>query len=224
MTSFTAGSSWDNLATLDPNGPIAGTSNYVAPHRMTLMASYSPEWFGDLETRFTLMGYRSQGQPGNLVMGSRNGDFEGDGFNGRHLLYIPSTSDPNVVFNPGFDMAGFDDWIQRNGYDGTRGGFVPRNDKHADWTTRFDFRFDQEIALFGDARGKLFLKIYKLGNLLNDDWGQVTDAEFFSQQIIQADIDAEGRYVYLRYSDRSVYDVLETRSLWQVRLGIELIF
>ena len=78
--------------------------------------------------------------------------------------------------------------------------------------------------MYGDTRGKLFLKIYKLGNLLNDDWGLVTDAEFFSQQIIQADVDDQGRFVYLRFSDRSVNDVLETRSLWQVRLGIELNF
>lgn len=225
MTSFTAGSSWDNLATLDPNNPVLGTSNYVVPHRFTFRGSYSVNWFSDLETRFTLLGYSSEGQPGNYVMGSRNSNFEGDGFFGRHLLYIPTgTDDPNVVFDAGFDLTSFDAWIQTNGYANIRGEFVPRNDQHARWTTRFDFRFDQEIPFFFGSRGRLFLKIYNVGNLLNDNWGLVTDAQFFSQQIITADIDDQGRYVYQRFRDRTVNDVLETRSLWQARLGFEINF
>jgi hypothetical protein len=68
------------------------------------------------------------------------------------------------------------------------------------------------------------VKIYNLGNLLNDDWGLVTDSQFFSRQIITADIDDQGRYVYKGFSDRSINDILETRSLWQVRLGVEFNF
>ena len=71
MTSFTAGSSFLNVATLDINNPSAGISNYVVPHRFTLRAIYEAEWFGDNTTRFTLSGVVQEGQPGSYVMTSQ---------------------------------------------------------------------------------------------------------------------------------------------------------
>ena len=88
MTSSTAGSNFENLALLDLNDPRPGTSNYVVPHRFTMRARYAHAFFGDYETRFTLYGTSSEGQPGTYVMFS--GDLEGDGFFGRHLLYVPT--------------------------------------------------------------------------------------------------------------------------------------
>ena len=225
MTSFTAGSSWDNLATLDYNNPALGRTNYVVPNRFTFRGTWGHNFFGQYETRLSLLGYISEGQPASYVMGSSNGDLEGDGFFGRTLLYIPTgPGDPNVVFVDDFPMAAFDQWIEDNDYGTKRGKYVPRNDQNADWTTRFDFRIDQEVPFFFGSRARLFVKIYNLGNLLNDDWGLVTDAQFFSQQVITTDVDDEGRYVFNRFRARSVNDVLETRSLWQLRMGFEINF
>jgi Carboxypeptidase regulatory-like domain len=221
MTSSVAGSNFDNLALNDVNNPRPGTSNYVVPHRFTLRASYARDFFGDNTTRFTMFAFSQEGQPQSYVMGS--GDQEGNGRFGRHLLYVPTgASDPNVVFDPGFDQAAFFAWVNS---EGLSPGLQPRNGQHASWSTRVDIGITQEFPAFvGDAKGRAFLKIYNVGNLLNDDWGPVKDAEFFSVQVVNSDIDSSGRYVFNSFTDRSIETVLENRSLYEIRLGIEIDF
>jgi outer membrane receptor for ferrienterochelin and colicin len=222
MTSSTAGSNFDNLATNDVNNPGSGTSNYVVPDRFTFRASYGTEFFGDYTTRATLFAFSGEGQPQSYVMGS--GDLEGDGFFGRHLLYVPTgPTDPNVIFDPGFETAEFFDWVGR---EGLSPGLQARNAQHADWSSRVDFRIDQELPTFiGDTKAKLFVKVYNLGNLLNDDWGKVNDAQFFSVQVVDSSVDPDtGQYIFESFTEDTVNDLLESRSLWEVRLGIEFSF
>ena len=221
MTSSVAVSNFENLSTLDINNPSAGDSNYVVPHRLTLRTSWAFSLFDGLETRVTMYGVASEGQAQSYVMGS--GDLEGDGFFGRHLLYVPGPSDPNVVFEPGFDQAAFRAFVDR---EDLNAGFVSRNETHARWSNRFDLRIDQELPTFIDGTsGKAFVKLYNLGNLLSKDWGHVNDAQFFSVQVVNSSVNANGQYVFERFnSGRYVNDVLEQRSLWAMRMGLEFNF
>ncbi len=221
MTSSVAVSNFDNVPTLNPNDPEAGESSYLVPHRITFKATYAAELIRNLETRVTLYGFASEGQPQSYVMGSQ--DLEGDGFFGRHLLYVPNgLGDPNVVFEPGFDTAAFFAFAKREDL-GT--GFVDRNETHAKWSNRFDLKIDQELPTFIDGTsGHVFLKIYNLGNMLSDKWGKVTDAQFFSIQAVNSSIDAQGRIVYEDFNGGDINDLLETRSLWAARIGVQFNF
>ena len=221
MTSSVAGSNFDNLALNDINNPKPGTTNYEVPHRFTLRASYGREFFGDHTTRFSLFGYSKQGQPQSYVMGS--GDLEGDGFYGRHLLYVPTgMDDPYVVFDDDFDTEAFMAWVDR---EGLKSGFQKRNAQYAKWSTRFDLRIDQELPTFiGKSRARLYAKVYNLGNLLNDEWGHVNDAEFFSVQVVNSSVNDDGQYVFENFNGGTVNNLYENRSLWTVRLGLEIFF
>ena len=221
MTSSVAGSNFDNVATNDVNNPLPATSNYEVPHRFTLRASWGHEFWSDLETRISLFGFHKQGQPQSYVMGS--GDLEGDGFFGRHLLYVPtSSSDANVVFDAGFDSAAFFAFVEQEGL-GT--GITERNGQHAKWSTRFDLRIDQEIpTFFGGTKGRLFMKIYNLANLIDDSWGHVNDAQFFSVQVVNSSVNEAGQYVFERFNNRTINNLLENRSLWDIRVGFEFNF
>jgi hypothetical protein len=223
MTSFTAGSSFDSTALLDTNNPLPATTNYEVPHRITMRATWGHEFFDGLETRFTLFGYNQEGQPQSFTMDSFAQENSG---NRRHLLYVPSgPNDPNVVYGSGWDaddQAGFDDFIQRNGL--ARGQFTERNSHYADWSTRFDFRFDQELPSFGDTKGKVFLKIYNIGNLITDRWGKYTDTRFSAANVISNNINSSGQFIFNGFTDRVVDDVIEQRSLWEARVGIEFNF
>jgi len=220
MTSSVAASNFSNLATSDINDPKPATSNYEVPHRLTFRASYGHNFFSDLATRITLLGYAAQGQPQSYVMGS--GDLEGDGFFARHLLYVPNgPNDPNVVYADSFDRGAFDTWVKNQDLSP---GFQPRNDKHANWSTRWDLYFTQELPFFGDGRAKMYFKIYNLGNLIDDSWGHVVDAQFFSVQIVNSSVNDQGQYVFEQFNDRSVNDLLEARSLWEVRFGLDFSF
>ena len=222
MTSFTAGSSWSNLATNDINFPGRGYSNYLTKHRFTLRAALAREFWGDNLTRITLMGYTKSGQPANFVQSSS--DLEGNGRFGRHLVYVPEDiNDPNVVFAPGFDSAGFFTWATANGFN--KGEFIERNAKFSSWSTRFDLRLDQEIPLFrDDLKARAFLKIYNVGNLLNSSWGRQYDAPFFSQEVVESSIDSQGRYVYEDFSAAEATEIDEFASLWEMRMGFEINF
>ena len=223
MTSFTAGSSFLNVATLDINNPSAGISNYVVPHRFTLRAIYEAEWFGDNTTRFTLSGVVQEGQPGSYVMTSQ--DLEGDNEDDpRHLLYVPTgLNDPNVVWNMSpEDQTAFLNFIASEGLDP---GFQKRNDENTKWSSRLDFMVSQDIAFTDELSGRLYLKIYNFTNLLNDDWGKQYDAPFGSQDVIDASIDpVTGQYVYNGFNDRDLNDLQEFRSLWEMRMGVQVNF
>jgi len=234
MTSSTAGSNYDIMALSDVNNPGPRNSNWAVPHRYTLRLDYAKNFFGDNETRFILMGYVNKGQPQTYTMGNSrtnsipaNGPLvwglEGDASLRRQLLYIPDgPSDPNVVFtwNQATSDAFFA-WVQDNHLSP---GFVRRNTVGTGWTQRFDLKITQDIQLGGDFRGRLYFKVYNLGNLLNDDWGKVTDAEFFSPDIVRAGVNASGQYVYTDFSPRSAQTTIDERSLWEARLGIDVNF
>ena len=220
MTSSVAGSNFDNLAVTDVNNPGPATSNYEVPHRFTLRSSWGHNFWSDLETRISLFGYSKEGQPQSYVMGS--GDLEGDGYYGRHLLYVPtSASDPNVVFDGGFDTDAFFAWVQK---EGLKGGMQDRNGQHAKWSTRFDLLLSQELPFFKETKGRFYVKVYNLGNLIDDSWGHVNDAQFFSVQVVNSDVNDAGQYVYTNFNGGSVTNLQENRSLWDVRFGIEILF
>ena len=220
MTSAVAVSNFENLALSDVNRPRPGTSNYVVPHRFTGRASLGQEYFEGYETRFTVYAVHGEGQPQSFAMGSS--DLEGDGFFGRHLLYVPDgPNDPNVVFADSFQTAEFFDWVGRQGLGS---GFVDRNETHAAWSTRFDVGVHQDFPIFGGVKGRGFAKIYNFGNFLNDDWGKIYDAPFFTPQVVDSSVDDEGRYVFEDFDEQSVTDLLENATLWQARFGLEIRF
>jgi hypothetical protein len=220
MTSSTAFSNYDNVALLDINNPGVANSNWVVPQRITLNLFYAHTFFGDNETRISLQGFSAEGQPQSYVM--NGGDLEGDGFFGRHLLYVPTgPSDPNVVFDLGFDQAAFFDFVAANGL-GT--GFTKRNDFNTGWSTIWNLSIRQDISLGDRLRSTLYLKVKNLGNLLNDDWGRLTDAQFFSPEVVDADVNGAGQFVFTEFSDRSISRTYIGPSLWEVRMGIDINF
>jgi hypothetical protein len=220
MTSSTAGSNFDNLALSTLLDPAAATSNYVVPHRFTARLDWEHFFFGDNSTRVTLFGYFNEGQPQSYAMSGS--DLEGDGFFGRHLLYVPTgATDPNVVFDPGFDQTAFFNWVADKGLSP---GLQARNAQHADWSTRFDLRIHQEITLPADLTARLYFKVYNFGNMLNDDWGKITDAVFFTPQVVNSSVDAQGRFVFEDFNDRSIERTIINSSLWEARIGIDIKF
>jgi hypothetical protein len=222
MTSSVASSNFGNLALTTLLDPQPGASNYVVPHRFTGRISYGRDFIPGHETRFTAFMYRSQGQPQSHVMSSS--DLEGDGFFGRHQLYIPTLNDPNVVIGPQFDVDAWARFVEDQGYTQFAGGFVPRNENHADWSTRVDIRIDQELPLFFGTRARAYLKVYNVLNMLNDSWGVQSDAQFFSQQVVEMSLDSQNRYVFEDFNPRSITDLQENATLYEIRMGLQFEF
>jgi Carboxypeptidase regulatory-like domain len=221
MTSSVASSNFSNLALSDINNPSAGTSNYETPHRFTARVSYGREFLPGYETRATMQWFRAKGQPQSYVMSSRGLEGSNSG-NRRHLLYVPGPNDSNVVVGPNFDVAAFSDFVDANGLSQ---GFQTRNDFYSRWTSRMDLRLDQELPVFfSGANARVYVKVYNFLNMINDEWGHQYDAQFFSPDVVTQSVNAQGQYVFESFNSRSVSDLQETQSLWQVRLGIQFEF
>jgi hypothetical protein len=89
-----------------------------------------------------------------------------------------------------------------------------------------DLSIMQEIPLFvDDLKGRVIFKIYNLGNLLNDDWGKQYDAQFFPQQVVNSSVDpVTGQFIYENYRSTDVNDLQEFRSLWEMKLLLQVNF
>ena len=222
QTSFTAGSNFDNVATTTLLDPLPATSNYVSPHRFTARVSYGREFIPGHETRITALFFRKKGQPQSFAMSSQ--PLEGDQRFGRHQLYIPTLNDSNVVLGPDFDTAAWANFIRDNGYASFQGGFLPRNESHANWSSRMDLRIDQEIPFFFGSRARAYLKVYNMLNLLNDEWGVQYDAEFSPREVVDMSLDAQNRFVFNEFNPDTINDLREQSSLYEIRFGLQIEF
>ena len=226
MTSSVAFSNYANVAVFDPNNPDVATSNYEIPHRITLQLNYEKAFFGDYDTRFTLFGRANQGRSYSFAFSGDDGDVFGDGVDFRHLLYIPTgPTDPNVIFDPGFDTAAFFDFVRDNDLEQYAGGAVPRNSQDGDWWTKFDLRIEQELPGFMEGhRSSAFMVIENLGNLINDEWGSLREASF-PQSLGVVDVDRVGsQYVFQDFFTPALTSRVTDPSLWEIRVGLRYKF
>ena len=238
MTSSVAGSNYFNVAVADPNNPGLATSNYEIPHRAILKVGYSNEFFGDNTTRFTLFGSINQGRPFSYTFKDQAMFILGPDFNpddDRSLLYMPSgASDPNVIFDPGFDQAAFFAFAESRGITKYGGGVVPRNEFNSRQWAKFDLKISQEIPGFGeDHNATAYLTINNIGNLINDEWGVLYEQRFpRSQDIVEASlVDTAGtpndfsddQYLFENFSPRD-QSRSSSASLYSIRLGINYNF
>lgn len=242
MTSAVAFSNYVLFSTSDPNNPPLATSNYEVPHRFTVRAGVSYPIIGDYETSVRLFGQISQSRPYSFIFDDA-GDVFGDELDGRHLLYVPTgPTDPNVVFNPGFDTAGFFSLVETLGLDQYSGQIAPRNAFQSDWFSQWDLRFEQELPGLKDGhRTNMFVIIDNVGNLLNDDWGVINQAGFPGEQDLVAldesvvnaqglvGINDAGQYVFdsvtggIQSTD-DIFSPVVNASVWEIRFGIRYEF
>jgi len=227
MTSSVAFSNYANVAVFDPNNPAVATSNYEIPHRITLQLNYEQAFFGDYMTRFTLFGRANEGRPFGFAFSEDDGDVFGDGIDGRHLLYIPTgPSDPNVVFQPGFDQAAFFDFIDEYGLGEFAGSSMPRNAVETGWWSKFDLRIEQELpGLMEGHRSSAFMIVENVGNLLNDEWGILNEPSFpLTQDVVNVDRNGAGQYVFEEFFQPAGQSRVTGASLWAVRVGLRYSF
>ena len=242
MTSSVAFSNFANFTTTDPNNPSLANSNYEVPHRFTLRAGISHQFFGEYETKMNLFGVVSQSRPYSFVFGD-SGDLFGDTVDRRHLLYVPTgPSDPNVIFAPGFDTTAFFNVINGLGLDEFAGGVAPRNGFQSDWYSQWDLRLEQEIpGPFGESRGAMFVIIDNVGNLINDEWGVINQAGFPGAVEVAnvneaagcalcapgSALGPNGEYIFTGFNNvtpDSIQAPITNASVWEIRFGVRFSF
>ncbi|GAA6206145.1 MULTISPECIES: TonB-dependent receptor [Thalassotalea] len=225
MTSSVAGSNYGNIATTVPDQPPMETSNYEVPHRFTLNLSYVTQLIDNLDTRFSLFGSASEGQPYTYTFDSSDGAWGDSNWNGsRQMLYVPAANDANVVYDAGFDKAAFDAFVEAEGL--ARGATVGRNSQNADWFVKFDLKVSQEIpGLYEGQKGSAFFVVKNVGNFLNDDWGIMKQGQFVGNRMVEMSMNDAGQYVYEEFNEgNEEQEIYNDASLWEIRFGVRYTF
>ena len=238
MTSSVAFSNYFNISVRDPNRPDLSVSNYDITNRFVLRMNYAAEWFGDYQTRFSLVGSSNEGRPYSVTFSEQAMFVRGSFFpdDDRSLFYMPAggDSDPIVQYDPGFDAQAFAEYAARTGLNKYEGRIVPRNALTSDWWTKFDVRVTQELPGFtSDHRANVYFVIENIGNLLNDDWGVLYERSFpRAAPIVEASyLDPNGTpddysddiYLFENFIDQS-QSRSSGASLWSLRFGFNYNF
>ncbi len=220
MNSSVAFSNFTNVATLNPNDPLPGTSEFETQNRFTFRLNYKTELFSNLQSSVSVYGVYKDGQSTSF---SQSGDgVEANNRNRRSLLYVPMSNDGAVVYDERFDRQAFDSFISSEGL--ARGQFVRRGSASSRSSGRIDLRIDQELPGFGGLKPKVFLKINNVLNMLSSDWGAQYDAAFVSEQVVESSVNGAGQFVFEKFNTPETTDLLDDISVWAARIGLEVRF
>ncbi|MEL7480197.1 MAG: carboxypeptidase regulatory-like domain-containing protein [Pseudomonadota bacterium] len=192
VTSSTATSNFEEVATFSINNNTVGTSGLFNRHNVTLAARFEQDVIWDLTSAVTLFYNGRSGRPFSFTFSSPDGgnvnafDFGDTDDEDRNLLFVPELGATNVVFVDAVNGDGvvlqtaeaaetaFNAFIAEEGLDGFRGSILPRNAFEDPFFNDLDIRFEQELPTFltgflPDARALFFADIENFLNLINDD-------------------------------------------------------
>jgi outer membrane receptor for ferrienterochelin and colicin len=231
-TSSTALSNWDNLATADINDPGLATSNYEIKHRFPLSLTWRKAFFGDYDSAVGLFVERRSGRPFSYTFGGSSSVFGDPRQNSRQrqLFYVPNDAS-EINLAGGLTWEALDEFIENSALDQYRGRIAPRNAFTSPWYTVADLRLAQELpAFFKDAKGIISLDIENLANLINDEWGRLSQVSFpYVSPVVQVNGITDGRYTYAPISGQTgprtvVNSISALPSVWRIQLGIKFQF
>jgi hypothetical protein len=134
-----------------------------------------------------------------------------------------------VTFGPGFDTAAFFAYLNETGLSDHAGGIAPRNSLDSAWWQKYDIKIEQELPGFNpEHHFSAFMLIENVGNLINDDWGVLTEQSFPRNQAVVAfdedELRNSGTYIYESFQSPAPQARVADAALWEIRFGIKYSF
>lgn len=226
LTSSRAISNWNGRAIFDPNEEIASRANYVTQDRVTGSLNFRYNFFGDYKTEFSVFYEGRSGKPYSYTF---DNDANGDGIFGNDLLYVPA-GPGDVLFGSAEEEAAFWEFVNSDDYlSGSMGSVARRNAAQSPWVNNFDVRISQELpGFYGDNKAEIWLDILNIGNLINEDWGQIEEVFFpFNRGVVEyGGVDPDtGKYVY-RFNNPDSLGLRDrnAESRWALQVGFRYKF
>jgi len=231
-TSSVAYSNWKYNYSLDPNDKNeVGFSKFDIPNRIVLQVAYTTPKYanGMLATIVALIYNGSNGMRYSLTM-SESKDFNGDGYKGNSLLYIPTESElAKMTFATEEDRTSFGNWIKDDSYASeNRGQYADRNSNCSPWENHFDFHIAEDFYYLKEKGSKISLTfdIINVANMLNKEWGSyyVSDYNVTPLKVtaLTADTDGNMTPTYSYVDDKVAKS--NTESRWHAQIGLKVTF
>ena len=132
---------------------------------------------------------------------SESGDYNGDGYKGNSLMYIPTDDQVDLMrFADKKDMtaaeqkAAFKQWLGTDSYTKNhRGQYAERNSNLAPWENRVDLHFAQDFFYLKGRGSKIqfTFDVYNFANMLNNKWGVSYSSTYNVTPLIVSKVAAE---------------------------------
>ncbi len=212
-TSSVATSSYRQTIVSNPNHPQLATSNYQIDTIAKAFIGYSHKFWGDNRTSIRLNTTFRTGQRYSFTFDEPSATSASNGMYGMNglytgtdnqLFYVPkadssgnvtATSDPlvhyfvnNADHTKDFNVAAFNDLLQKTGLIKYAGTIAPRNGFKSPNFLFSNVRIMQELPSFPNGtKLELYLDIQNVGNMINDEWGTLGQYSFpYNRNIVQA--------------------------------------
>ncbi|GAA0485555.1 TonB-dependent receptor [Parasphingorhabdus litoris] len=240
--SSTATSNFDVTAAFDRQNPATSTSNFETRHNFTFATNFEEQFIDGFDTQLAMFFTARSGRPYSLTFDGGGVFADGSSGSDNALLYIPTgTDDPNIA-QPIFDattgdrIGGSDltavqsliDYVNGTNCGFTAGQSIRRNTCRNDWTFDMDMRLSQEIPgpgrLFGvEDKIELFADFDNVLNLIDGEWNE-SRSRGDLVDVVDGDVDGQGRYVIEGFNPDDDNDVTVSSSAWRIQFGIRYEF
>ena len=243
-TSSVATSNWQYNYSRDTNsnGEL-GFSKFDIPHRVMVQLSYtSPKyWNGWMSTNFSIIYNGFNGGRYSLTMyESSSVDFNGDGYNGNNLLYIPTdaeldrmnfvdqVSNGEVVMTAEEGREAFRQWIENDSYaKNHRGQYAERNSNLSPWENEINLHLSQTIHnIKGVGKLEFTFDIINFANMLNKKWGATYGNIYNVSPVRVTGLTADGNTYTpsFQYNSNNGITKSDVSSRWHAQVGVRLSF
>lgn len=247
-TSSVAYSNWKYNYAVDTNHPRLSYSSFDQPHRVLLTVGYtSPKYLnGWLQTNVSLTYNGYSGQRYSLTM-SENADYNGDGFKGNSLLYLPTsdelakmafadvtTKDADgkkvVKWTADAQRKFFEDFLSSDSYaKNHRGEYAERNSNLSKFEHQLDLHLAESIFYLKERGSKfqITFDVLNFANMLNKKWGASWSQVYnvTPLKMVGTAKTADGvkvaKYQWNGYTEPSKSNI---GSRWHAQIGFKVIF
>ena len=231
-TSSVAYSNWKYNYAIDSNsGDELSYSLFDKPHKVMAVVSYKSPVYGRVfSTNVTVSYQGGSGQRFAYTMKESSYDFNGDGYKGNSLLYIPTADEVGQMsWAAPADAAKFENYIRNDAYlSSHRGQWSERYGGIAPFEHHFDLHVSQNI--FYDRKHnrkvEIMFDMLNFSNLLNRGWGLYYSSAYNLQvlELAGQNTDAAGNVTPVYKFNPQTISINDFYSRWRCQLGVRVTF
>jgi len=222
---------------VNPNDNVAYNSAFAEPDKFVATITRRFHFFPWRDTTTTLAA-QFLAQTGVPFSYTFKGDADGSGGSASSLFYVPTgPSDPKVAWLSPTEEANFFGTYLPQHPDLAKyaGQVVPRNAFYSPWEKTVNLHFEQQLPVYGPAHLSLFADCFNFANLLDHNWGVVSNYGVYNDQggrqtvagtgYNPAGNGGQGQYIYVfNAGTTATPTIYSDQSRWQVQVGARLDF